>query len=52
MALDKGTKNTLKKRQPFKQMMLEKLGIYIQKTEIRYVLPMLYKNQLKMDQSP
>jgi hypothetical protein len=41
----------LEKRQPLPQMMLEKLDIYMQKTETRLLSLTLYKNQFKMYQS-
>jgi hypothetical protein len=48
LIFDKGAKkHTLEKRQPLLQMMLRKLIIYMQKTEIR---PLSHKNQLQMDQ--
>jgi hypothetical protein len=37
------------KRQPLQQMLLEKLDVYMQKTEIRFISFTLYKYQLKVD---
>jgi hypothetical protein len=42
-------KQTMEKRQPLQQMMLEKLGIYMEKTEIRPMSFTLCKYQLIMD---
>jgi hypothetical protein len=41
---------TLKKIQPFQQMVSGKPVIYMQKTETRPLFLILYKNQLQMDQ--
>jgi hypothetical protein len=50
--LDKGAKNTLKKRQPLQQMVLGKLDIHMQKTETTSPTFILYKTQFKMNQRP
>jgi hypothetical protein len=39
---DKGTKHTMEKRQPLQQMLLEKVVIYLQKTETRSMPVTLY----------
>jgi hypothetical protein len=39
----------MEKRQPFQQMLLEKLAIYMQKTETRFISFTLYKYQLKVE---
>jgi hypothetical protein len=42
-------KHTMEKKQPLRQMLLEKLDIHLQKTETRSMFITLYKCQLKMD---
>jgi hypothetical protein len=45
--LDKGAQNTMEKRQPLQQMLLGKLDIHMQKTEIRSLSFTLYQNKFK-----
>jgi hypothetical protein len=42
----------MEKRQPLQQMMLGKLDIHMQKTEMQSLSFTLYQNQLKVHQRP